>query len=161
MTFKQSLNVLPGRSLRYLFLAGALGLATGPSVGALQAPSFVAVNIDEPLCYMRTANGRTIDLSRFCGRGNASPVPMFSATDQKFLEQYQVFLRRRLGSSPAVQAALNQAATSPQALIQRAQGVCAVLQADTPAPGTTQPTSSDADLMHSMAVKYYCPQLDN
>ncbi len=121
---------------------------------------FIAMDPDL-LCFMQTSDGRVLDLSRFCGMGS-TPISTLSNVDQQFLERYQTFLRRRLGASPQVNVALSQAQIDPRKLIDRARGVCTAMRSGTDAISASSPPDvSDADLISTMAVRYYCPELDN
>jgi Protein of unknown function (DUF732) len=121
---------------------------------------FIAMDPDL-LCFMQTSDGRVLDLSRFCG-GGKTPVSALSDVDQQFLERYQALLKRRLGASPQVKIALSQSQANPGKLIERARGVCTAMRSGTGAiAASSPPDASDADLISTMAVRYYCPELDN
>lgn len=121
---------------------------------------FIAMDPDL-LCFMQTSDGRVVDLSRFCGVERTSIVSL-SQVDQQFLERYQALLKRRLGASPQVKVALSQAQSNPGKLIDRARGICAAIRSGTDSTAAAAPqNASDADLISTMAVRYYCPELDN
>lgn len=117
------------------------------------------MNPEDSICYMQTADGRTINLSNLCGGRRTVATPALSGTDQQFLGEYQSFLNRRINTSPHVRTALAQAQRSPQSVVERARGVCSSIQAGI-SPDSTVEQTIDADLINTMALEYYCPEFD-
>lgn len=125
----------------------------------LPALSQPMMNPEDSICYMQTADGRTINLSNLCGGRRTVATPALSGTDQQFLGEYQSFLNRRINTSPHVRTALAQAQRSPQSVVERARGVCSSIQAGI-SPDSTVEQTIDADLINTMALEYYCPEFD-
>jgi len=117
------------------------------------------MNPEDSICYMRTADGRAINLSNLCGGRRTGVSPALSGTDQQFLAEYQNFLSRRINTSPLVRTALAQAQQSPQSVVERARSVCSSMQAGI-YPDSTVGQTIDADLINTMALEYYCPEFD-
>lgn len=110
---------------------------------------------------MQTGDGRIINLYQLCVDRKSSNTAL-STTDRQFLESYQSFLRKRLGTSPLVQTALAQLQQAPQSIVERAKGVCAAIRTGKPQNSTPPPQGNiDADLINTMALEYYCPDLDD
>jgi len=127
-----------------------------------QSAHLVAIDPGDLVCYMQTRDGRIINLNKLCINNNRRNEIILSTTDQQFLEEYQNFLRKRVGTSPLVSTALAQLRRSPQAIVERAKGVCATIRTGKPQNSTQQPQGNiDADLINTMAVDYYCPNLDD
>jgi hypothetical protein len=124
----------------------------------LAALSQPMMNPEDSICYMQTADGRTLNLSNLCGGRRTVATPALSGTDQQFLAEYQNFLSRRINTSPLVRTALAQAQQSPQSVVERARGVCSSIQAGI--PDSTVEQTIDADLINTMALEYYCPEFD-
>lgn len=122
--------------------------------------SILALDASDMLCYMQTADGRVINLSKLCGSRNRN-YPVLSTIDQAFLARYQEYLRTRLGGLPQTQTALAQAQQNPQAIIQRAQATCAIIQSGESAPAMSSLAQIDAKVVKDLALNYYCPNLDD
>lgn len=122
---------------------------------------------DTPLCYMRTADGRSLQLDSLCGKND---VPATVSNDQAFVEHYQ----RLVMKSPNMGNTLaDEAKTSPESLISQAKLVCEGLQAGislqeiSAAQNIGAKIGSDTreqmahkvstDTLDALAVKYYCP----
>lgn len=138
-----------------------VGALLFPLPARSQPASPLATNPSDLLCYMQTADGRVINLSRFCGGRNSNTGVFFSASDLAFLEQYQARLRDRLGQSPQAQTALAQAQQNPQALIQRAKGACASMAGGGSATALASPGQIDGKVINDLALNYYCPDMNN
>ncbi|QXE26350.1 hypothetical protein B6N60_05081 [Richelia sinica FACHB-800] len=114
------------------------------------------------LCYMQRSDGQVINLTKLCGiKKNPVLKSTISSTDQQFLQQYKFFLKKRLGGSPLISSALSQAESSPENVVKRARGICGVIQSRDSANLDAISRNIDADLMNTMAVEYYCPELDD
>jgi hypothetical protein len=146
-----------------------MGVGVAPAISAsllLQLPAraypapLVAVDPGDLPCYMQTADGRIINLSKFCGGRNRT-APIVLTVDQAFVEQYQNILRNRWGRSPQAQTALAQAQQNPQAIIQRAQSACALIRIGGSEAALFSPGQIDAKVINDLALNYYCPDLSN
>lgn len=149
-----------GRSLgiaSLLFIGCAIDVLPSQRVALAQPIYPKAVDSNDLLCYMQTTNGQIVNLNKWCGRkpGN-SPASFLSGNDQQFLQGYQSFLGKRAKTSPSLQALLSESQKSPQAIVERAKGVCT-------GTGPTQRTSDPGTdyLFQAMALKRYCAGRDD
>ncbi len=128
-----------------------------------QLSYLVASDPGDLICYMQTEDGRIINLSKLCvDKQSTYNYKAISTTDQQFLRNYQSFLRKRLGTSPLVQTALSQLQQAPQTVVERARRVCAAMSSGVAQNSPPPPQGNiDADLINTMAVEYYCPNLDD
>jgi hypothetical protein len=114
------------------------------------------------LCYMQRSDGQVINLTKLCGiKKNTVVETAISPMDKQFLEQYKFFLKKRLGGSPLISSALSQAEASPENVVKRARGICGAMQSRNPANLDAISRNIDADIINTMAVEYYCPELDD
>lgn len=128
---------------------------------AIAVPASMAIDPRDAICYMETADGRVLDLSRFCGRQDNRPVSL-TGLDQRFLSDYQTALRRRYSRSPAAQTALSQSQQNPQALIQRAREACARIQNGMlPELALMGEGRVDSAIVNDLALNRFCPELDD
>lgn len=125
-----------------------------------QSSDVAAIEPGDFICYIEKSDGRIVNLNKLCDKGRSGSYATVSTTDQRFLENYQRLLRKRLRVSPSVQTALSQIQQNPQAAVQRAQAVCTAIR--TGEPQNLQPPGQvDADIFDTLAPKYYCPELNN
>ncbi|BAZ28262.1 hypothetical protein NIES4074_06930 [Cylindrospermum sp. NIES-4074] len=140
-------------SLIVLFLQQTALSESGNSL-ALASEDFV--------CYMRSNDGQIINLTKLCSLNNHEVGKSnLSTTDQQFLENYKSFLRKRIGGSPLINNALSQAQKSPEDIVQRAKSICASIKTGTSKNSQVNSGNIDADIINTMAVEYYCPELDD
>lgn len=126
------------------FVANPLRTGAAPS-----APG--AANPKDAICYVELQDGQVIDLSRICG-GSKGRVAL-SSLDQQFLNAYQSTLKNRYGRSPS---------SNPQALVERAKGVCtSVRNGLSPSLTAFSQPGLDATVMGDLALGHYCPELDD
>ncbi|XHX77864.1 MAG: hypothetical protein RBJ76_26085 [Stenomitos frigidus ULC029] len=155
---KQIKHVGRSPSLFTLLLASAaIGVLNHPQPAFSQTSFLTALNPDDFICYMKTSDGRVLNLTKLCG-GDKETVGGISTTEQSFLDSYRAFLGKRSTRLPAVQAALSLAQQNPQAVLQRAQAVCTALRTGQPQPTTAGQV--DGDLFETLAPEYFCPELD-
>jgi len=128
---------------------------------AIAVPASMAIDPRDAICYMETADGRVLDLSRFCGRQDNRPVSL-TGLDQRFLSDYQTALRRRYSRSSAAQTALSQAQQNPQSVIQRAREACARIQNGMlPELALMGEGRVDSAIVNDLALNRFCPELDD
>ncbi len=140
-----------------LLASAAIGVLHNPQAALSQARVLTALNPDDFICYMKTSDGRVLNLTKLCG-GKEGTANAFSENDQGFLNDYRAFLSKRSTRSPAAQAALSLAQQNPQSVLQRAQAVCTALRTGQPQPTTAGQV--DGDLFETLAPEYFCPELD-
>lgn len=141
------------RSLNTILLltACAINILQGQQFALSRSSDAIATKQPDLICYMQSSNGSVINLSRFCAEDGDTVA--ISTTDQRFVELYQRSLERRSSGSPSVQV------QNPQALVERAQAVCTAIT-----NGQSQPQSfrqAGRDSFESLALEYYCPELDD
>lgn len=125
-----------------------------------QPPSLSQSNaVGDLICYLQAEDGRIINLSKLCGL--TTPSPALSVTDQQFLETYRSFLSKRSRTLPSIVAALSQLQQSPQAVVERATRICTDIKSGTLSRDQLPQGAIDSDLINTMALKYYCPELDD
>lgn len=148
------LIVKPFGSQRSLGLLAACVLSVFQTQSSALSRS-IAAQPSDLICYMQNNSGSVINLSRFCAGGRATIA--LSSTDQRFLELYERSLEKQSGGLRSVQAALSEAQQNPRLVVERAQAVCTTLRESQP-----QPTSRRAnrDILATIALEYYCPELD-
>lgn len=128
---------------------------------AIALPASMAIDPRDAICYMETADGRVLDLSRFCGRQNNRLVSL-SSLDQRFLSDYQATMRRRYRRLPAAQTALSQSQQNPQAVIQRAREACTRVQNGMlPELALLGEGRVDSAIVNDLALNRYCPDLND
>lgn len=143
-------------STALLFAACAINVLQAQQSALSQSSYSIATKPSDLICYMQNSNGSVINLSRFCaGDGNTVAIP---TTDQRFLELYQRSLEGRSGGSPSVQAALSQTQQNPRLVVERAQAVCTAIRTRQSQPQTSRQVGRDS--FATLALEYYCPELD-
>lgn len=149
-------------TVSWLLVHCSIGILGHQKSALSESAYLVAIDPGDLVCYMQTRDGRIINLNKLCINNNRSNQTVLSTTDQQFLEEYQSFLRKRAGTSPLVSIAFTKLQQSPQAVVERAQEVCATIRSGNQQNSTQQPQRNiDADLINTMAVDYYCPDLDD
>jgi hypothetical protein len=149
-------------TVNLLVLSSALIVLSLQKTALSESSDLIEITPADLLCYMQSNDGQMINLAQLCGVNNNGVVTSnLSTNDQQFLENYKVFLRRRIGSSPLIDDALSQAQQSPENVVKRAKGICASIKTGTPESIQQISGNVDADLINLMAVEYYCPELDD
>ncbi|MBD2386670.1 DUF732 domain-containing protein [Cylindrospermum sp. FACHB-282] len=111
---------------------------------------------------MQTNEGQIINLSKLCGINKIQVLKSkLSTTDQQFLEDYKSFLRKRQRGLPLINNALSKAQQSPEDIVQHAKRICSSIKTGTPENSQEISANIDADIINTMAVEYYCPELDD
>jgi hypothetical protein len=122
----------------------------------------LALASEDFVCYMQSNDGQIINLTKLCSINNNEVVKSnLSTTDKQFLENYKSFLRQRQRGSPLINNALSQAQESPEDIVQRAKRICASIKTGTSKNSQVNSGNIDADIINTMAVEYYCPELDD
>lgn len=136
-----------------------------PQTALSESSNSIAILSAEFICYMQNNDGQIINLTKICDMNNKEIngviTSTLSTTDKQFLEDYKGFLKTRLGGSPLIKNALFQAQQSPENIIQRAKGICASIKTGTPEDSQKFAENIDGDIINTMAVEYYCPELDD
>jgi len=128
------------------------------AVDLCQPSGSVAQTPDDYVCYIKTSDGRTIDLGKLCGSsGSGRPIAL-EPNDQAFLNSYQLSLSKRLNSSSS--DAVSRVQRNPQAAIERARGICNALSAGKSIDLLQPQGNAEVDALNALAPKYYCPEFD-
>lgn len=154
MTYHQTVN-------KRSYLGAAIALACVQTIAqsfsaVAQSPYPAAPSSENLLCYFETSSGTTLNLERLCGPQSPVPNPL-SATDQKFLEEYQGFLR----GYPNQVTLARLANQNPQAIVDKANKLCNALRVGRPEFNNGGRPEPDADILSSLAPQYYCPEYDD
>lgn len=129
------------------------------AVDLSQPSGSVAQIPDDYVCYIKTSEGRTIDLGKLCGSsGSGRPIAL-EPNDRAFLNSYQRSLSKRLNSSSS--DAVSRVQRNPQAVIQRARGICNALSAGMSIDLLQPQGNAEVDALNALAPKYYCPEFDD
>lgn len=146
-------------------------VALGPPVdkASNKYPVISSLNTDNPICYIQEANGSTLDLSKLCGEHEITTH--LSETDQKFLASYN----NSLSAYQNVQTLVTpDTEKNPESPIKLAQNVCSALKSQVPLAQiqteqyqriieTEDPRNQkfaliEAEIIESLATKFYCPE---
>lgn len=146
-------------------------VALGPSVNKAsnKYPVVASLDTDNPICYIQESNGSTLDLSRLCGEHETRT--QLSETDQKFLASYNNSLSAYQNAQTLVTPDAEKDLQSP---IKTAQNVCSALKSKVPLDKIeteqyeriiqTEDIRNqkfaliEAEIIHSLATKFYCPE---
>jgi hypothetical protein len=132
-------------------------------------PVVSSLDTDNPICYIQESNGSTLDLSQLCGEQEITT--QLSETDQKFLASYNNSLSAYQNMQTLVTPDTEK---SPESPIKLAQNVCSALKSQVPLAQietdqyqriieTEDPRNQkfaliEAEIIDSLATKFYCPE---
>jgi hypothetical protein len=146
-------------------------MAVSPSVDKAvnKYPLVSSLDTDNPICYIQESNGSTLDLSKLCGEHETTT--QLSETDQKFLTSYNNSLSAYQNVQTLVTPDTEKNTESP---IKLAQNVCSALKSQVPLAQivtdqyqriieTEDPRNQkfaliEAEIIDSLATKFYCPE---
>lgn len=118
------------------------------------------------LCYIEWSGGRVLDLQQLCGSSYKRSA--LSSLDLRFLDRYESrlqkrleFLKQRSGLSSSAKQLLHELDQSPRIMVERAKSTCSAIAAGTLPQNGPSGSGLDGDIVKKLALKHYCPELDD
>lgn len=139
--------------------AAAIALISGFSTGAIAREP-------DHLCFISTTSGEILDLSESLCGSKKTKFAKAAKTDQAFIDEY----KRQALKYPAVRDNLLSSITSaPEDNIRQAKSVCQGLDegltldeiAQEQARENNKAKIANAAIINDLAIKYYCPGMNN
>jgi hypothetical protein len=143
------------QSKRVFYALGMVSIALTVNLSQYSL-SIAQIPVDY-VCYIKTSDGRTIDLVKLCGSSGRGRAIALDPKDQAFVNSYQRSLSKRLNSSSFV----SRVQRNPQVVIERARGICNALSAGMSIDLLQPQGNAEVDVLNALAPKYYCPEFDD